>query len=84
MKIHLMGVGGVGMAGLAVLLKARGHEVSGCDISPSRRTAWLESQGIPVAFGHDAGHVLGADLLVVTPAVPSGHPETAAATLIKP
>ena len=79
MKIHLMGVGGVGMAGLAVLLKARGHEVSGCDISPSRRTAWLESQGIPVAFGHDAGHVLGADLLVVTPAVPSGHPETAAA-----
>ena len=79
MKIHLMGVGGVGMAGLAVLLKARGHEVSGCDISSSRRTAWLESQGIPVAFGHDSGHVLGADLLVVTPAVPSGHPETAAA-----
>ena len=74
-----MGVGGVGMSGLAVLLKARGHEVSGCDISPSRRTAWLESQGIPVAFGHDASHVFDADLLVVTPAVPADHPEIVAA-----
>ena len=46
-RIHLVGIGGVGMAGLAVLLKAQGHEVSGCDLKASQRTRWLEAQGIP-------------------------------------
>ena len=40
-KIHFMGVGGVGMAGLAVLLKAEGHVVTGCDKYASERTRWL-------------------------------------------
>lgn len=79
MKVHLIGVGGVGMAGLAVLLKARGYDVSGCDLAPSLRTAWLESQGIAVCCGHDPAHVRGVDLVVVTPAVPANHPEIVAA-----
>ena len=48
MRIHFTGVGGVGMAGLAVLMKERGHEVSGCDVRGSARTRWLEEKGIPV------------------------------------
>ena len=82
MRIHLIGVGGVGMAGLAVLLKARGHEVTGCDLKPTQRTAWLESLGIRVSFGHDPSHVAGADLAVATPAVPPGHPEIVAAARV--
>ena len=82
MKIHLIGVGGVGMAGLAALLKARGHDVTGCDLKPTPRTAWLESLGVGVSFGHDPAHVAGADLAVVTPAVPPDHPEVASAARV--
>ena len=42
-RFHFLGIGGVGMAALAVLVKARGHEVSGCDLRASPRTRWLES-----------------------------------------
>ena len=79
MKIHFAGVGGVGMAALAVLLKNRGHEVSGCDLKPTPRTAWLEAQGVHVLFGHSADHVTGADLVVATPAVSCENPEIVAA-----
>ena len=73
--IHFIGIGGVGMAGLAVLLKARGHEVSGCDLHASPRTAWLEQQGVRVFVGHDPSHLAGADEVVVTPAVDKANPE---------
>lgn len=74
-KIHFIGIGGVGMAGLAVLLKAEGHEVSGCDLYETPRTRWLEAQGIPVAVGHDPHHVADIDEVVVTPAVHDDNPE---------
>ena len=73
--IHFIGIGGVGMAGLAVLLKARGHEVSGCDLHASPRTAWLEQRGVRVFVGHDPSHLAGADEVVVTPAVDKANPE---------
>jgi len=78
-KIHFIGIGGVGMAALAVLLKARGDTVTGCDLHPSPRTRWLARQGIPVDFGHDARHVAAADVVVVTPAVHADNPEFVAA-----
>ena len=76
---HLVGIGGVGMAALAVLLRNRGWKVSGYDIARSPRTAWLESLDIPVSVGHDASHVAGADMVVVTPAVRPDNPEVVAA-----
>ena len=63
------------MAGLAVLLKARGHEVSGCDLHASPRTKWLEEQSIRVFVGHDPSHLSGVDEVVVTPAVSRDEPE---------
>ena len=78
-KIHFAGIGGVGMAGLAVLLKAEGYEVSGCDLHASPRTRWLASLGIPVTVGHDPAHVADADEVVFTPAVRRDNPEFAAA-----
>jgi len=67
------------MAGLAVLLKARGCEVSGCDGHLGPRTRWLESIGIRVFGEHNPSHVESADEVIATPAVPRGNPELVAA-----
>ena len=82
-RIHLIGIGGVGMAGLAVLLKARGHDVSGCDLAATPRTRWLERLGINVSVGHDASHVKGVDEVIVTPAVSADEPERRAASRMR-
>lgn len=78
-RIHLIGVGGVGMAGLAVLLKNRSFEVSGCDTSGAKRLTWLESKGVKVYNSHDISHLDGIDNVVATPAVPLTVPERSAA-----
>ena len=67
------------MAGLAVLLKSRGHDVSGCDVHSSPRTRWLEREGVRFAEGHSPEHIAGMDEIVVTPAVPDDEPELARA-----
>lgn len=77
--IHFVGIGGAGMAGLALVLKRRGAQVSGCDRDESSALQDLEGFGIPVAVGHDGAHVRGAAGVVVTAAVPAGHPELEAA-----
>ena len=74
-RIHMLGIGGIGMAGLAVLLKERGHEVSGCDTQENRQTAWLRGKGIEVSMGHAVSHLNGADWIIRTTAVPDAHPE---------
>ena len=75
----MVGIGGVGMAGLALLLKSRGCEVSGCDLHASPRTAWLARQGIRILIGHAAAHLEDVDELIVTPAVAPENEELAAA-----
>ena len=67
------------MAGLAFLLKRAGYAVTGCDVSATPRTRWLEACGIPVAQGHAPAHLAEVDELIVTPAVPSTAPERAQA-----
>nr|MBP7275293.1 UDP-N-acetylmuramate--alanine ligase [Kiritimatiellia bacterium] len=74
-RAHGMGAGGVGMAALLELLRARGFSASGCDTSENRLTAWLAARGIPVAAGHDSAHADAAEWLIHTTAVPSDHPE---------
>ena len=74
-SVHLIGVGGVGMAGLAVLLKSRGYAVSGCDLHASPRTKWLEGLGVKIDIGHDPSHLAGIDEVVVTPAVSKDESE---------
>ncbi len=77
---HLMGIGGIGMAGLAWLLKERGWTVSGCDLQENRQTEWLRRHGIQSGFGHGPQHVQGAvDWLIRSTAVPQDHPEVQAA-----
>ena len=78
-RVHLMGVGGIGMAGVARLLAARGLAVTGCDGGAPRTLAWLRSCGIPATTGHAPAHLDGVDWAVFSPALQPGHPERAAA-----
>jgi len=74
--VHLMGAGGIGLAGVAFLLKARGLTVSGCDLLENRQTTWLHKKGVAVASGHDESHITASvDWLVRSTAVPDTHPE---------
>jgi len=74
--VHAMGVGGVGVAGLAVLLAARGWKVSGCDLDDGPLIPWLRARGIKVTLGHGADHLASApDWLIHTAAIPPDHPE---------
>lgn len=76
-QIHFMGIGGIGMSGLASILAERGHAVNGCDVNGSPR---LQRQGIPVAIGHHPSHVSDAvGVVVYSSAVSRDEPELAAA-----
>jgi UDP-N-acetylmuramate--alanine ligase len=72
--IHFMGIGGVGMSGLAQLARHHGLAVTGCDNDPSG-AADLAAAGVEIWRGHDPGHVAGARAVVVTAAVAGQHPE---------
>lgn len=68
-RIHMTGIGGVSMSGLARILSYQGYIVTGSDERPSPSTQKLEKEGIKVTIGHFAENVDGADLLVYTAAV---------------
>ncbi len=70
MKIHMIGIGGAGMSGIAKILKDRGHEVTGSDLKESNYTRALESAGIPVYIGHASQQVGDVDQVVTSTAIP--------------
>jgi UDP-N-acetylmuramate--alanine ligase len=74
-RIHFVGIGGIGMCGLAELLRAQGYTVTGSDLAEGPTVARLRGLGVPVAIGHDAAHVGEADVVVVSAAVRAGNPE---------
>ena len=63
-RIHLIGIGGCSMNGLAQILRARGFEVQGSDSTASPFTERLESLNIPVTIGHSAENLGEADLVI--------------------
>ena len=79
-RIHFVGVGGIGMSGIAELLANLGYAVSGSDAKRSPVTARLESLGVTVQAGHAAEHVGEADVVVYSSAVRPENPEVAEAT----
>ena len=74
-KIHFVGIGGIGMSGIAGILASDDFAVSGCDLRASATTELLERRGVRVFIGHDRGHVEEMDLVVHSSAVKSEHPE---------
>jgi UDP-N-acetylmuramate--alanine ligase len=77
--VHLVGIGGAGMSGIARVLLARGATVTGSDAKDSRSIAALRALGATVHIGHDGAHVAGADTVVVSSAIRDSNPELQAA-----
>jgi UDP-N-acetylmuramate--alanine ligase len=76
MHYHLMGIGGIGVSGLALMLAAGGHRVSGCDQHLSALTRQLEARGIQIFDGHSDAHITpDVDVLVIPTWVRDGEPE---------
>lgn len=79
-RVHLVGIGGAGMSGLARALLELGLRVSGSDRQASPATTELAAAGVAITIGHSADHLPdGCDLVVVSPAVPDDNPELRAA-----
>jgi UDP-N-acetylmuramate--alanine ligase len=78
-RVHFVGIGGIGMSGIAELLANLGYDVSGSDVRQSETTERLTSLGARVAIGHDASHIEGADVVVTSSAVAQDNPEVVAA-----
>ena len=77
--IHFVGIGGIGMSGIAEVLANLGYLVSGSDVRRSDITAHLETLGVVIHEGHAAAHVGGADVVVTSSAVRPDNPEVAEA-----
>ena len=74
-RVHIIGIGGAGMSGIARILVARGVEVSGSDAKDSRRLDALRVIGVDVYVGHSPGQVEGAQTIVVSTAIPASNVE---------
>lgn len=74
-RIHFIGIGGVGMGGIAEVLLNLGYAVQGSDLRAGPMTCRLEKLGAEIKFGHDAAHVGNADVVVVSSAVRPDNPE---------
>lgn len=77
--VHLVGIGGAGMSGIAEVLRNLGYDVRGSDLKETETTKRLRTLGINIVIGHDARNVSGAHLVVISSAVPDDNPEVLAA-----
>lgn len=81
-RIHFVGIGGIGMSGIAEVLLNLGFVVTGSDLRGSETTARLQGLGAIVSTGHEKGHVEGADVVVYSSAVKMDNPEVVAAAAL--
>jgi UDP-N-acetylmuramate--alanine ligase len=77
--VHFVGIGGIGMSGIAEVLHNLGYRVQGSDIAESANVTRLRAEGIPVIVGHDAANIGDARVIVVSSAVKRDNPELKAA-----
>lgn len=77
--IHIIGIGGAGLSGIAEILLSLDFWISGSDLYQTETTEHLAALGAKVFYGHAAEQISGADVVVVSPAVPQENPEVVAA-----
>jgi UDP-N-acetylmuramate--alanine ligase len=77
--VHFVGIGGIGMSGIAEVLANLGYTVTGSDVADSANVKRLRDKGITVAIGHKAENIDGADVVVVSSAIKRDNPELVAA-----
>src|ERR1700752_1549227 len=78
-RIHFVGIGGIGMSGIAEVLLTLGFRVSGSDLRSSPVTERLAELGAIVFEGHRAENITGAEVVVASSAIARGNPEVATA-----
>jgi UDP-N-acetylmuramate--alanine ligase len=78
-RVHFIGIGGIGMSGLAEILRSMDFDVSGSDLRGGENTVRLGRLGVQCHVGHEAGHVQGADVVVYSSAISRENPELVAA-----
>ena len=78
-KLHFVGIGGIGMSGIAELLLNQGFKITGSDINDSKVIQNLKDKGAKISQGHDANNLTDADVLVYSSAVNEDNPEIIAA-----
>ena len=78
-QVHIVGIGGAGMSGIARILVARGVDVTGSDAKESRRLDALRALGVAAHVGHQAEWVVGRDTVITSTAIPADNPERLAA-----
>jgi len=78
-RVHVVGIGGAGMSGIARILVARGVPVSGSDAKDSRRLTALRALGVDAHVGHDPAHVADVDTVIASTAIRPDNPELVAA-----
>ncbi|GLQ73884.1 UDP-N-acetylmuramate--L-alanine ligase [Vibrio penaeicida] len=78
-SIHFVGIGGAGMSGIAEVLLNEGYHISGSDLAENPVTERLSGKGATIYFGHDAGNVEKASVVVVSTAIQQDNPELVAA-----
>ncbi len=78
-RLHFVGIGGIGMSGIAETLHALGYQVQGSDIAESANVRRLRAAGIPVVVGHTAENVDEAAVVVVSSAIDASNPEVSTA-----
>ncbi|MEK7791452.1 MAG: Mur ligase domain-containing protein, partial [Deltaproteobacteria bacterium] len=82
-EIHFVGIGGIGMSGIAEVLLNLGYKVTGSDLSKTEITKRLESLGAKVFEGHRMSHVKHPDAVVISSAVSQANPEVIKAKKLK-
>jgi UDP-N-acetylmuramate--alanine ligase len=78
-KVHFVGIGGVGMSGIAEVMHTLGYEVSGSDLGENAATQRLQTAGVTVFKGHAASNIRDVDVVVTSSAISKDNPEVAVA-----
>jgi UDP-N-acetylmuramate--alanine ligase len=78
-RVHIVGIGGIGMSGIAEVMHVMGYEVQGSDLGDNANTQRLRDMGIDVSVGHASENVAGAGVVTVSSAVQGDNPEVIAA-----
>lgn len=78
-RVHMIGIGGAGMSGIAEVLLGQGYSVSGSDLADNPHIQRLKQLGAQIALGHDPANLAGCELVVVSSAVAEDNPELQAA-----
>ncbi len=77
--VHFVGIGGIGMSGIADVMRNLGYEVRGSDVADGPNVQRLRDKGVPIVIGHSPDNVEGADAVIISTAIGRDNPEVAAA-----